>query len=196
MTTDKLINQFTSLLKFWNQKVNLVHVDTIRNLQQRHIEDCAQLKNYIDPTHTILDIGSGAGFPGIILSIYGFKNVILCEKDFRKSVFLKDVKRQLKLDYTIFNGDIYQFDTSAIKTPITAVSRAYGSLSELLEIMSTLNISTGVFNKGSNYQVELNKAKQQFNFHCTTFRSQTDITGVILKVINVTKYKNLKKVVC
>ena len=195
MTTDKLINQFISLLKFWNKKVNLVQVDTLRNLQQRHIDDCAQLRNYIDPTHTILDIGSGAGFPGVVLSIYGFRNVILCEKDFRKSVFLKDVKRQLNLDYTIFNGDIYQFDTSTIKNPITAVSRAYGSLSELLDIMDNLNISTGVFNKGANYQVELNEAKQKFNFHCSTFRSITDINGVILKIINVNRYKNLKRIV-
>lgn len=195
MTTDKLINQFISLLKFWNRKVNLVHVDTIKNMQQRHIEDCAQLRTYIDPNHTILDIGSGAGFPGVVLSIYGFKNIILCEKDFRKSVFLKDVKRQLKLDYTVFNGDVYQFDTSKIKTPITAVSRAYGSLSELLEVMDILRISTGVFNKGSNYQVEINEAKQKFNFNCTSFRSVTDINGMILKIFNVTRYKNLKKII-
>ena len=195
MTTDKLINQFISLLKFWNRKVNLVHVDTIKNMQQRHIEDCAQLRTYIDPNHTILDIGSGAGFPGVVLSIYGFKNIILCEKDFRKAVFLKDVKRQLKLDYTVFNGDVYQFDTSKIKTPITAVSRAYGSLSELLEVMDILRISTGVFNKGSNYQVEINEAKQKFNFNCTSFRSVTDINGMILKIFNVTRYKNLKKII-
>ena len=195
MTTDKLINQFISLLKFWNKKVNLVHVDTVKTLQQRHIEDCAQLRNYIDPTHTILDIGSGAGFPGVILAIYGFKNIILCEKDFRKSVFLKDVKRQLKLDYTVFNGDVYQLDTSTINNPITAVSRAYGSLSELLNVMDTLKISTGVFNKGINYQIEINEAKQQFNFHYTTFRSVTDINSVVLKILNVTRYKNLKKIV-
>ena len=195
MTTDKLINQFISLLKFWNKKVNLVHVDTVKTLQQRHIEDCAQLRNYIDPTHTILDIGSGAGFPGVILAIYGFKNIILCEKDFRKSVFLKDVKRQLKLDYTVFNGDVYQLNTSTINNPITAVSRAYGSLSELLNVMDTLKISTGVFNKGINYQIEINEAKQQFNFHYTTFRSVTDINSVVLKILNVTRYKNLKKIV-
>ena len=195
MTTDKLINQFISLLKFWNKKINLIHVDTVKTLQQRHIEDCAQLKNYIDASHTILDIGSGAGFPGIILAIYGFKNVILCEKDFKKSVFLKDVKRQLKLDFTVFNGDIYQFDTSKINTPITAVSRAYGSLSELLDIMDTLHISTGVFNKGSNYRVEINEAKQKFNFHYQDFPSITDIQGRILKIVNVTRYKNLKKIV-
>lgn len=195
MTTDKLINQFISLLKFWNKKVNLIHVDTVKTLQQRHIEDCAQLRNYIDPNHTILDIGSGAGFPGVILAIYGFKNIILCEKDFRKSVFLKDVKRQLNLDYTVFNGDVYQLDTSKISNPITAVSRAYGSLSELLDVMDNLKISTGVFNKGSNYQVEINEAKQQFNFHYTTFRSVTNINGVILKILNVTRYKNLKKIV-
>ncbi|MBR1944547.1 MAG: 16S rRNA (guanine(527)-N(7))-methyltransferase RsmG [Alphaproteobacteria bacterium] len=195
MTTDKLINQFISLLKFWNKKVNLIHVDTMRTMQQRHIEDCAQLKNYIDPSHTVLDIGSGAGFPGIILSICGFKNVILCEKDFRKSVFLKDVKRQLKLDFTVFNGDIYQFDTSKISTPITAVSRAYGSLSDLLDIMDVLKISTGVFNKGSNYRVEINEAKQKFNFHYQDFQSITDIQGRILKIVNVTRYKNLKKII-
>ncbi len=194
MTTDKLINQFVSLLKFWNKKVNLVHVDTVKDLQQRHVDDCAQLRNYIDPSHTILDIGSGAGFPGIILAIYGFDNVILCEKDFKKSVFLKDVKRQLKLNYTVFNGDIHQFDTSKIKNPITAVSRAYGSLSDLLDIMDELKISTGVFNKGMHYQVEINEAKQNFNFNCSTFRSITDINGVVLKVFNIKRYKNLKKI--
>ena len=194
MTTDKLINQFISLLKFWNKKINLVHVDTMKNLQQRHIDDCAQLRNYIDPSHTILDIGAGAGFPGVILSIYGFENVILCEKDFKKSVFLKDVKRQLKLDYTVFNGDVYQFDTSKIHTPITAVSRAYGSLSELLEAMDKLKISTGVFNKGRQYKLEINEAKLNFNFNCTTFKSITDINGVVLKIFNVVRYKNLKKI--
>ena len=82
--------KYIELLNNWNKRINLVQADTLRDVKTRHIDDSLQLAPYLPKNGTIFDIGSGAGLPGIILAIAGFDNIVLIEKDIKKSVFLKN----------------------------------------------------------------------------------------------------------
>jgi 16S rRNA (guanine527-N7)-methyltransferase len=83
------LSAFVALLEKWQRRINLVSKGSLADVWQRHVFDSGQLAKYV-PKHaeTILDVGSGAGFPGLILSIIGPWKVQLIESDQRKAVFL------------------------------------------------------------------------------------------------------------
>lgn len=150
-----LFEKYIELLNQWNKHINLVQADSLKNIKTRHIDDCLQLVPYLPTNGTIFDIGSGAGFPGLILAIAGFNNLVLIEKDVKKAVFLKEIKRKLNLNCGIYNGDVYLLDTKKYKKPFFAVSRAFGSLPTLIYIMKKLSIPNGLFHRGKNWQLEI-----------------------------------------
>jgi 16S rRNA (guanine527-N7)-methyltransferase len=84
---EDLLNYQNLLLK-WNKAINLISRNSEKDIWARHILDSLQLLKYIDFLDNIIDIGSGGGFPGIVLSIGGVKNIALVESDKKKSVFL------------------------------------------------------------------------------------------------------------
>ena len=91
--TLKKLNQYVEELIRWNAKINLISKNTIDDIWQRHILDSVQLQKYIPKENlVILDIGSGAGFPGIILGILTENKVFLVESDSRKCAFLNNIK--------------------------------------------------------------------------------------------------------
>ena len=185
MTQNELLDQYIVILSKWNKKINLVQEDTLNSAFERHIKDSLQIQNYLDKNDLIIDVGSGAGLPGIILAIQGF-NVVLCEKSFKKCTFLRDVKSKLNLNCEIYNGDVFELKIPGDKKDKTVlVSRAFGSLSKLLEVMEKLNVSRGTFHKGVNYQAEIDEAKEKFDFKVTTDQSKTNRKSVILNISNV-----------
>ena len=104
------INQFQEylvLLERWQPRINLVSKSTLAHAWQRHILDSAQLAAFY-PLNTkhILDVGSGAGFPGLVLAIMGGVQVDLVESDQRKAVFLSTVIRLLGLPAKVHNQRI------------------------------------------------------------------------------------------
>jgi 16S rRNA (guanine527-N7)-methyltransferase len=138
----------------------------------------------------VIDVGSGAGFPGIIMSIYGFKNVVLFEKNFKKSVFLNTIKARLGLGFEVVNEDIYNF--SKIKNvprgtfrDFVMVSRAFGKLSQLLEIMLQIKADKGIFHKGTQYKEEIIKSSEVFDYKFETQASVTNSSSVIITVYEV-----------
>ena len=84
-----LLNYQNLLLK-WNKAINLISRNSEKDIWERHILDSLQLLKYIDFSDIIIDIGSGGGFPGIVLSICGVKNTVVIESDKKKSVFLQE----------------------------------------------------------------------------------------------------------
>lgn len=83
------LKKYQSLTLKWNKTINLVSCNTEREFWVRHILDSLQLMKYINNQNIhLIDVGSGGGFPGIVLSIAGIKNVTLVESDVRKSIFL------------------------------------------------------------------------------------------------------------
>ena len=90
-----------------NEKMNLIGRSTIDDFDQRHLLDCIQIIKYLPQNEkTHMDIGSGAGLPGIVLSIIGYKNLHLVEKSSKKSIFLENCKSRLGLEYIIHNKSV------------------------------------------------------------------------------------------
>ena len=96
--------EFKKLLLDANQNMNLIGQSTIDDFDQRHFLDCIQIHEYMfEKNKLTVDLGTGAGLPGVLLSIIGYKNLHLVEKSPKKAAFLENCKLRLGLDFTIHN---------------------------------------------------------------------------------------------
>ena len=103
-TLDKL-SAYVDLLIKWQRRINLVGPNTVADVWRRHLLDSAQLYSHLaDPKARLLDLGSGAGFPGLVLSILGAKDVTLIESNQKKCSFLGEVIRQTGCAAQVFKG--------------------------------------------------------------------------------------------
>jgi 16S rRNA (guanine527-N7)-methyltransferase len=175
------IEAYCRLLKIWNSSINLVQGKTLDNVLERHVMDSLQICGTLQKTEPIVDIGSGAGFPGVILAMCGFEKVVLCEKNIKRASFLIFVKSSLKLRYQIFVGDIHKF----AGCNFTSVSRAFGSLRNLCSIMTKIGSPNGVFHKGISCSQEIKDACDFFDFEYEVRRSVTCKQGAIVILTNV-----------
>ncbi len=119
---------FVAELIKWNKSINLVHESTIENAHTRHILDSLQVKPFIDyEKDVIVDIGSGAGFPGMILAIDGAKNVHLVEPTGKKNIFLNHIKNMYKLPVTIHECGWQNLE---LNNATVVTSRAFSALTK------------------------------------------------------------------
>ena len=185
--TFEKLSRYHDLLVKWQTKINLVGSDTITDAWTRHFLDSLQLKNYIDDMNKpALDIGSGAGFPGMVLAICGASDMHLVESDARKTTFLEEVARVTGTKVFIYHCRI---EDRPIEKAEIIVSRACSSLDQLLEYVSPYvsHETICLFPKGKNYLKEMLDAKEQWVFDETVIPSITDTQGVILKLAHVRK---------
>jgi 16S rRNA (guanine527-N7)-methyltransferase len=150
-------------------------------MRERHIIDSERVGAFLRKDERIIDIGSGAGFPGMVLAIRGFENVVLCEKDVKKVAFLKTVREKLNIKVGIFCGDVYGFTDKGY----TSVSRAFGSLAKLLGVMLAIKSPSGFFHKGKNYEKEIKEAQKRYNFDYLVNKEEAGSEGVIISVTKV-----------
>jgi len=172
-----------------NKTLNLIGKNTEKSIFSRHFKDSAQIYDLLDKKFDIIDIGSGAGFPGIIVKILmeneNLKgNIILIEKSTKKSNFLRDLCIKLDLKIKIENKrlEIYDFlETS------TVVSRAFKSTLDTINILyrNVENIKELVLLKGKTYQQEIDDAKKKYTFDMEKFRSITSDESSIIKIKNI-----------
>ena len=88
------LQAYVALLSAWNRRINLVGVNTIGDVWRRHILDSAQLMPLLpEEARVVVDIGSGGGLPGLVLTILGVPEVHLVESDQRKAAFLREAQR-------------------------------------------------------------------------------------------------------
>lgn len=188
-TLDKL-EQYETLLRKWNPRINLVHARTLDEFWTRHAADCWQITPFIPAsTKTAIDLGSGGGFPGIIVSILLNKNgseVYLTESVSKKCAFLREVIRELGLNAKVMNKRIE--DIAPFKAEVVT-ARAFAPLPSLLNYASAFmgEESRAILLKGREWQAEIDAAKAEFDFDVQTHPSHTDEEGRILIV------KNLKR---
>ena len=130
------LEKYIELLKKWQKAVNLISLNTLPDIWNRHILDSAQLYLLIpDKKITLVDMGSGAGFPALVLAILNKNNngpiqqMFLIESDMKKTLFLKEVIRELKLPVQVLNKRIE--NVSGIQADVLT-ARALSSLSDLL----------------------------------------------------------------
>jgi 16S rRNA (guanine527-N7)-methyltransferase len=178
---DKLKIFHHELLKF-NKRYNLISKSTENDIWHRHILDSAQLINYIDfnDNVSISDMGTGAGFPGVVLAIYN-KNpsfhVKLYDKSSVKCDFLESIRSKIDVEYDIF-GDYKNEEI----TSYYVVSRAFKKLGEIIRISREI-IKVNhklIILKGRNAQNEINKLKPLENFIYKTEKSITDTESKIM----------------
>lgn len=169
-------------LQKWQASINLVSPTTLNDVWSRHIIDSAQIAPLIEEKDRFLiDLGSGAGLPGVVLAIMGCRNVHLIESDTRKSVFLREISRILDLKISIHNERVENLIFSDVGY-ITA--RAFASLDDLchfsLPFLSQDTIC--FFPKGKNYDKEVERAQKNWGFNCHAHPSKTDSSAVILEI--------------
>ena len=172
-----------------NKTLNLIGKKTEKSIFSRHFKDSAQIYDLLDKKLDIIDIGSGAGFPGIIVKILMENeslngNIILIEKSPKKSEFLRDLCIKLDLKVKIENRrlEIYDFLKNS-----TVVSRAFKSILVTIDILykNMKNIKELVLLKGKNYQQEVDEAKKKYTFELEKFTSITSDESSIIKIKNI-----------
>ena len=177
---------FVALLEKWQPRINLVSTATLPDIWHRHILDSAQLLSHLPvvPAHQrcqILDIGSGAGFPGLVLAILGAGDVQLVESDQRKAVFLQTVIRELGLSARVSNQRI---ETMPACHPDVITARALASIPKLMSLIAPQLHKglTCLFLKGASVDEELTNFQTYSTMIPQLYPSLTDDNGVIVKL--------------
>jgi len=187
--TIKKLNIYNDFLLENNKLLNLIGKTTEKHVFSRHFKDSAQIYNLIEDKSEIIDIGSGAGFPGIIIKILMDNdkikgNVVLIDKSPKKCKFLKDLSNKLSTELKIENLKLEDYKLNKISTMI---SRAFKKTVDTIDILFKNNekIRNIILIKGKTYQQELDDAKKKYTFHLEKFRSITSDESYILKISNI-----------
>jgi len=176
------LRAYIDLLTSWNRRINLVGSATLADVWRRHILDCGQLIKHVDRSQRILvDLGSGAGLPGLILGILGVPEVHLIEADQRKAAFLREAARVTATPVAVHATRI----ESVTPFPVDVVTaRAVAPVAGLLERSAPFQTETTVclFLKGRGLRDELTAAQQKWIMQTQILASLADPTGHILRV--------------
>lgn len=179
---DIKLKEFQSLLIKWNKKINLVASSTLSDLWNRHIMDSMQLLKYIeDYNYKIIDVGSGAGFPGIVLSIAGISDVTLIESDSNKAAFLFQASKKVK----IINDRVEKCKTMECAI---LVARGFAELEKIFEYTKHIKVKQKyLLLKGEEYLKEIEAAKKHWLFN---YNLHDSITNSKSKIIEITDLKH------
>ena len=157
--------EYKKLLLEENKNMNLIGKSTIEDFDQRHFLDCLQIHKYMPEKNLLtVDLGAGAGLPGVLLSIVGHKKLHLIEKSPKKSVFLDNCKMRLGLDYTVHSQSLSDVSLSNLQY---IVARAFAPITKILDYTKQMvtNQTQYVLLKGKSYLEELNLVnKMKFNW--------------------------------
>ena len=190
--TLKKIEKYCDFLIEYNKKLNLISKSTENIIMSRHIEDSSQLLKYIkSEDKNILDIGSGAGFPGIVMYIIKNDlnldfNLDIVEKSSKKCTYLQELCKFLEIDVVIHNHDVKNLEK---KNYTTLVSRAFKPLDSFLHILDMSNITFNkiLLLKGQSYNTELTEAEKHWEIKCDTHESITNPGSKVLVINSVKK---------
>ena len=184
--------EYKTLLSKWNEKINLVSKNTLVDIWERHFLDSGQIIKHVEASGKRWeDVGSGAGFPGLVVALLLRDrkidcNLVLVEKNPKKGFFLKEVIRKLKLNVKVVNDNIYTLE------PLNAdilTARAFSELNNLIEIAFRHRKKEGLclFLKGENYRFELDKTLNYWFFDYDVVDSLSSSSGKIIRVKKIFK---------
>jgi 16S rRNA (guanine527-N7)-methyltransferase len=176
------LTTYADLLRKWNATINLVSAADLPHLWPRHIEDSLQLGTIAGPLPPrAIDLGSGAGFPGLILSIAFSIEVDLIEQDQRKAAFLREA-----VMLTGANAHIHamKIERATLPPAPLVVSRALAPLPALLRLAEPLLADDGfcLFPKTRAALLEIAEAERHWSMRVDRFPSRTDPNGLILRI--------------
>lgn len=176
----------------WQKKTNLIAPSTLNDIWNRHIADSLQCVRIKPEARSWVDIGSGGGFPGLIISAimadYEDTSVSLVESIQKKCSFLRQVNRQMETNAKVYCGRIEEV-SSDIPQPDIVTARALAALPLLLELSSPwlLKGATGLFHKGREFEAELSDCDGLWEFDLVSHDSVISTDSVILEISNLKK---------
>jgi 16S rRNA (guanine527-N7)-methyltransferase len=178
------LKAYVGLLQDWNARHNLVSSASLADVWRRHIWDSAQLVRYIPETaRTLADLGSGAGFPGLVLAelLRDRVEVTLFEATTKKCRFLETVRDRLELNAKISNT---RMETASSQPFDVVTARACAPLEKLLGYAQNFAGPDAVclFLKGQNLAVELTQARKNWKIQALEHPSLSDPSGVVLEI--------------
>ena len=187
--TQDCLETYIGLVEKWNPVINLIAKSSVSDIWHRHLEDSAQIVPRAQLGSYWIDIGSGGGFPGIVVAIILKENspetrVVLVESDARKAAFLRQSVVVLGLNCQIHNARI---ESLSLPRASTVSARALAPLPKLLELTEGLVEPGGVclLMKGQRHQEELDAARKSWSFDCDITKSLTNADAAILEVRNI-----------
>jgi len=173
----------------WQKAINLVSNTTLQSAWERHFWDSAQIAQHIPAqTQTIVDLGSGAGFPGMVLALlFPEKDIHMIESDERKCQFLKNVSRETNRAVSIHDDRIENIIQNLAPDIITA--RAFSSLQNIITMTASVwQKNPGlkmVLLKGQKFEQEIAEARRLYMFDYIAHDSATHDEGCILTISNI-----------
>ncbi len=184
--------EYRTLLSKWNEKINLVSKNTLVDIWERHFLDSGQIIEHVEASgKRWVDVGSGAGFPGLVVALLLRDrkidcNLVLVEKNLKKGFFLNEVIRKLNLNVEVVSDNIYTLE------PLNAdilTARAFSELNDLIEISFRHRKKEGLclFLKGENYRIELDKTLNYWFFDYDVVDSLSSSSGKIIRVKKIFK---------
>ncbi len=188
------LESYADRLCQWQSRINLISSSTIPDLWRRHIIDSAQIYPHIHQAKTCLDIGSGAGFPGLVISLLAKADqkdltVTLVESDGRKAAFLLDIINRLELSATVIAKRVEDL----APWPCDVVTaRACAPLHKILAygapFLADRPEGEFVLLKGKTAEEELTVANEWWKFQADRIQSRTDPGGVVLRLKAVERH--------
>jgi 16S rRNA (guanine527-N7)-methyltransferase len=172
---------YAALIVKWQKAINLVGPKTLADIWRRHFLDSAQLWSLIPGgARTLVDLGSGAGLPGLVLALLGFPEVHLVESDQRKAVFLRESARELDLKVTV-----HAARADSVTGVDADVVTARAPLADLLDLAAPFlraRGGCGLFLKGAESSRELTDSQKKRNMRFERFPSLTEPRGSVLRL--------------
>ncbi|WP_299877274.1 16S rRNA (guanine(527)-N(7))-methyltransferase RsmG [uncultured Sulfitobacter sp.] len=199
MTTDHGLNvsretlerleAFVKLVEKWTVKINLISKASIPHIWDRHIRDSVQIFDIAPACAHWLDLGSGGGFPGIVVAIIAVEQspdtkFTLVESDQRKSAFLRGAIRELSLNGVVRSERI---EALAPQNADVISARALSDLDALMGFASRHMAPTGtaIFPKGENWQKEHAAAQERWSYRCEAITSITNPAAAVLRIEDI-----------
>jgi 16S rRNA (guanine527-N7)-methyltransferase len=182
------LDDFVSLLLKWQPRTNLIAPSTMHEVWTRHIADSLQLMPLAPDARTWVDLGSGGGFPGLMIACAlpdrdkGWVHLI--ERNAKKAAFLREAARLLKIPALVHAARIAEFGESFHDSPDVVTARGLAPLSALLAHAEPLlkRGAQGLFLKGQDVEAELTLASKYWNIDAEFVPSKTSAQGRILRV--------------
>ena len=183
------LKAYENLLKEWQNKFNLISNNSLNHIWSRHILDSAQLFRLLpkqNMNQITYDIGTGAGFPGVVLAILGRTDIVLCDSNNKKCNFLQEVKNKLNLNVIIDN---IRAEELPLKSANIVLARAVAPLEKLISLSWPLLKKNGIaiFPKGKNWNRELISAQKYFFFEYDLVKSITSDVSYIIIIKRIEK---------
>lgn len=189
MNSKEKFERYANMLREWSGRMNLVAPSTLGDIESRHFADSAQLADILPSNVDVIDFGSGAGFPGVVLAILGW-NVTCIESIGKKALFLNALKTELELpNLTIFHGRVEDFlpaflmknnkNGGELSCDFVVTARAFAPLIKILDYVRGIKCRLFLL-KGREIEKEIATAKAKYKFDYQLVPSKTGDGYIII----------------